>query len=481
MNDEQFQRTVSSWLIDDDITPPDSLRSARQVATRSSKVRQQSRWWPLPLLRRSFAPPPRFDAVEIVRATTTSPRRGFQSTFSATRLVLGGAIVALFGALLLAGVLTQPSEEREPAVGASASPSPKTTYVVSDVAFPRGFSHAVATDDALWVANSEGVSRIDRATSEVARISADDDLGWLIPTDDAIWAVNRDYVERINRLDLTVTDGFGRARGEPFWWQSGCVRPIIADGSLWIASPGSASHSLVEIDLATQAVRDEYIADDDWASDFSCPWLGVIGEAIWVHSMDPDGSGGRLTRFDLGTREFTDKIDDLPGTLTWPGCCVVEDTAIWLIDERSISRFDLTALAITDTLEVGRDLMGGTVTQGAIWLVDRSGGSSDDDLGVVYRIDTSTREVTDAIDVGSNPRPPAFLHGAIWVANHSRPWSVSRIDVESRRVTDTVPIPVQHPSTPLASDGVLWVPTAEGRLLRIDSDMSRPAAEAATE
>ena len=69
-------------------------------------------------------------------------------------------------------------------------------------------------------------------------------------------------------------------------------------------------------------------------------------------------------------------------------------------------------------------------------------------------------------------RPCRFLHGAVWVANHSRPWSVTRIDVESRQVTDTVPIPVEHPHTPLASDGVIWVYTQEGKLLRIDPGMA---------
>lgn len=45
----------------------------------------------------------------------------FRSTFSATRFVIAGAIVALLGGFLLAGVLTQPSEDRLPVVGASAS------------------------------------------------------------------------------------------------------------------------------------------------------------------------------------------------------------------------------------------------------------------------------------------------------------------------------------------------------------------------
>jgi hypothetical protein len=47
--------------------------------------------------------------------------------FSATKFVVVGVIVALFGAFLFSGVLTQPSEESAPAVGASASAQAEPT------------------------------------------------------------------------------------------------------------------------------------------------------------------------------------------------------------------------------------------------------------------------------------------------------------------------------------------------------------------
>ena len=50
----------------------------------------------------------------------------FQSMFSATKFVVAGAIVALFGGFLLTGVLTQPSDDRLPVVGASASATTQT-------------------------------------------------------------------------------------------------------------------------------------------------------------------------------------------------------------------------------------------------------------------------------------------------------------------------------------------------------------------
>ena len=77
-------------------------------------------------LRREIGPLPGFDAMSIVRSVTAtqSPKWRSQSMFSATKFVVAGAIVALFGGFLMAGVLTQPSEVAAPAASAAtASPT----------------------------------------------------------------------------------------------------------------------------------------------------------------------------------------------------------------------------------------------------------------------------------------------------------------------------------------------------------------------
>jgi hypothetical protein len=53
--------------------------------------------------------------------STRAPGGRFHVMFSATKFVLAGAIVALFGGFLLAGVVTQPGDDGLPAVGAPAS------------------------------------------------------------------------------------------------------------------------------------------------------------------------------------------------------------------------------------------------------------------------------------------------------------------------------------------------------------------------
>ena len=80
---------------------------------------------------REAGPSEPVDGAAIFTAITAaqSPKWRSQSMFSATKFVVAGAILALFGGFLLAGVLTQPSEEQMPAVGASASPEVNPTVV----------------------------------------------------------------------------------------------------------------------------------------------------------------------------------------------------------------------------------------------------------------------------------------------------------------------------------------------------------------
>jgi WD40 repeat protein len=90
-------------------------------------------------------PMPRFDVAAIAgTATTQSPKRRFQSMFSATKFVVAGAIVALFGGFLLAGGLTQPSEEVAPA---ATSAGPGTFSPTGSLAQPRAEHSATLLPD----------------------------------------------------------------------------------------------------------------------------------------------------------------------------------------------------------------------------------------------------------------------------------------------------------------------------------------------
>lgn len=384
---------------------------------------------------------------------TPSVRGRTRPMFSAARFVVAGVVLALFGSVLLGGVLTQQPVD-EPVPAAAVSPSPTASYVVTDIADAMMdlWAH-IATEDALWLSHAGSVYRMDAASGQVTEIPLESEARWLLPTDDAIWAVSDFGVQRIDRADLSVPDRMvGRSRGQPLMWEWPGGEPIIADGSLWIAAPGSESHALVEIDLESMSIAGEYVANDDWSStdgdgDYE-PWMAAIGDAIWIHSE------GRLTHFDLTTREFTDRID-VPEQQAW-ACCIATDDAIWLPQASgTLRRFDVDTLEVTDTLELGPGLGAGVLAPGAIWIPVYQ---HDDDQNGIYRIDVETRQVTDVIAVGSR-RAPAFLHGAIWVEGQD---TLSRIDVETREVTDVITLPTTKVVEPLASKGVIWTFTEEG-------------------
>jgi len=64
--------------------------------------------------------------TDAVMTPTQSPKWRFQSMFSATKFVVAGAIVALFGGFLLSGVLTTPQLDEMVPAAVTASPSPET-------------------------------------------------------------------------------------------------------------------------------------------------------------------------------------------------------------------------------------------------------------------------------------------------------------------------------------------------------------------
>ena len=80
-------------------------------------------------VNRWVGPPRPVDDAAIFTAISTarSPRWRFQPMFSATRFVLATAIVALFGGLLLTGVMITPRSDDTAPAAVTASPSPVTT------------------------------------------------------------------------------------------------------------------------------------------------------------------------------------------------------------------------------------------------------------------------------------------------------------------------------------------------------------------
>ena len=120
MNSEQMRPLLRTWLRARSVGPADVPNGVAQVVARLPQTRQRSRWWPLPVLDRP-APIP----VTIGRTSA----RGF-TMFSALKFIAAGVIVALFGSLLLMGVLTTPQGDEILPAAVTGSP---TATPASDV------------------------------------------------------------------------------------------------------------------------------------------------------------------------------------------------------------------------------------------------------------------------------------------------------------------------------------------------------------
>jgi hypothetical protein len=184
-----------------------------------------------------------------------------------------------------------------------------------------------------------------------------------------------------------------------------------------------------------------------------------------------------MTRFDLPTRAFTDTVDvpDVP-SFSYFDCCIATADSIWIVEQEDsgeasdgrVWRFDIDTLETTDTLELGVRTGGGIAAADAIWLgtIGEPGGRA------VYRIDAQTREVTDVIQV-RHTEHFAMFDGSLWTGRgggHRGP--LTRIDVDSRQVAETLEIPAEHMEVPpFSSETVMWVQTHAsdgGRLFRVD-------------
>ncbi len=126
-------------------------------------------------MRAMAGPLPRTDVEDIVHTAraatstiaTTTARQRLQPMLNATGFVAAGVVVTLFGGFLLAGtLLTQPSDESVPAVGALASVPTETEPAVVASADPE--PSLTPTSGPKTTAHADLLPGVDLVTEEVA-------------------------------------------------------------------------------------------------------------------------------------------------------------------------------------------------------------------------------------------------------------------------------------------------------------------------
>jgi DNA-binding SARP family transcriptional activator/ABC-type branched-subunit amino acid transport system substrate-binding protein/DNA-binding beta-propeller fold protein YncE len=250
----------------------------------------------------------------------------------------------------------------------------------------------------------------------------------------------------------------------------GPSRIALAGDGLWVGS--DRSRTLSRIDTSTRAVS-QVVAPGSFPTD-----LAIGDGGTWVL----DGVGARLLKVSPGYGSIARRItldraraeSYLPedrSVLDNPWSLAVGLGGVWVTDGSSrLARVDPATGRLKERIDVGQRLNGVAVGEGAVWTI---GGRA----AAVSRLDSETGRVTDRIPIVSRPRRaspyPIAIEakgGSVWVldANVAR---VTRIDARERGVTATIPIGVDRRPLRLGvGSGAAWVANGDGTLSRIDAD-----------
>jgi len=261
-------------------------------------------------------------AIFTAITATQSPKWRFQTMFSATKFVVAGVIVALFGGFLLAGVLTQqPSDDRLPAVGASASATTQAEPTDTATAEPEPTAEAEADDTSTTPDLLPGVGLVtEEVEPGVYRVLSDGaghDLvaeppaDVTVAPDGSIWLLRiledsrsdpyHLQVDAVYRLGQEGTHPFEPAR------QWGSDFAVDTDGVAWVRIGAGTG------DGAVLGVFDGSTWVDPTWPDGSTDVNGIEATAdgaVWVAQPVEDGPGPRVARIIDGEWTVLPALDD---------------------------------------------------------------------------------------------------------------------------------------------------------------------------
>ncbi len=302
-------------------------------------------------LRLSAEPGP----VAAATKTTSSATARTRPLLIAARLVVAGAIVALFGGFLLAGLLTQPSERvAAPASSPTATWTPPPELTMEEIApgvtqatlagvgsfeaasAPHDFAFDAHGD--MWLLSPAGLQRVgdDTAHPSPGPMPYDPDLS--LAPDGALWTLANDTVASFRDGAWTEAPPFPGDTEDP----PGALE-VLPDGTVWART----TTTLARLDGdAWTAYR---ITDDEGP----VPDAGYVfpGDLAWT----PDGSlwvttngarkrkRGGLLRFD---GEVFHQVEPPVPVEGWIGPLVSgQDGELWAYldaDPPRLARFDGT-------------------------------------------------------------------------------------------------------------------------------------------
>jgi DNA-binding SARP family transcriptional activator len=249
----------------------------------------------------------------------------------------------------------------------------------------------------VWVANADDgtVSRIDSASREVVRtIGIGAPAIDLAVGHDALWVANGSdgTVSRIDPDADAVVETIDLRGSSELAWNPAPAVAVDAE-AVWVAV---GPRHVVRIDPVTN----EQVAITDVGN---VPvGLAYDGRALWVVTM-----AERALRIEPRTSAATVEVP-----IGYPVAIASGAEAIWVSGREQIWRIDPGTAAVTQTIRIGRRLMGLRVAEGVVWAADNGGGK-------VIRIDPGTGLVAGSVPVGHAPTDVVWTEGTIWVSVQS--------------------------------------------------------------
>jgi len=250
----------------------------------------------------------------------------------------------------------------------------------------------------VWVANADDgtVSRIDPDRREVIRtIGIGAPAIDLAVSPDAVWVANgsEGTISRIDpNADVVVETIDLRGSSELAW---NPTYAVDAEGeAVWIAA---GPHHVVRIDPATN--------EPAAIIDVGHVPVGVAfgEEALWVATV-----AERALRIEPQTNAATIEV-----AIGYPVALTAAEKAVWVSDSRGqVWCIDSDTAAVTQTIRVGRGLVGLCASDGAVWAANNADGT-------VVRIDPQAGQVVGLVALGHAPTDVASWEGTVWVSSQS--------------------------------------------------------------
>jgi hypothetical protein len=237
MNDEQMRPILKTWFRARSVRPADVPGGVAQVVARLPRTRQRDRWWLLGVLDRP-APIPTTDRRR--------PAGGF-TMFSALKLVVAAAVVALFGGLLLMGIVAAPHRDEVAPAAVTVSPSPMSTETLLSAMVVEEVEPGV-----LRVVH-DGVR--DLALVATPEDGFEDDGRIVAGLDGSVWVFTPELSFRLGEAPQIEAPDWGLGPGEAEF-------RIGPDGRVWvIVDGGEGSNDLVAIAYGSDGDEDARFSD----------------------------------------------------------------------------------------------------------------------------------------------------------------------------------------------------------------------------